>query len=139
MQQQEIPISAEEDIGTSSNGNISFFNQEMELAHTVSEIEEKFELVVEVEKEISTLMESLTTIMGVSFMHRIVENPVWAEGHSQEFDAQFLHPEVPAVVNIATLVKRAHILKEEYKELTQRLEKLGEGQRHKTNGILPLH
>jgi len=55
---------------------------------------------------------------------------LWAAVDSQEFDAQLLHHEVPAVANIATLVKRAHILKEEYKKLTQQLDQLRESQRH---------
>jgi len=30
-------------------------------------------------------------------MHRVEENPVWAAVYSQEFDAQCLHHEFPAV------------------------------------------
>jgi len=58
------------------------------------------------------------------------ENPVWAEVNSLEFDSQFLHHEVPAVVNIATLAKQAHIMKEECKELTEKLGQLREDQHH---------
>lgn len=41
---------------------------------------------------------------------RIEDNPVWREVNSHEFDSQFLHHEILAVVNITTLVTQAHTL-----------------------------
>jgi len=95
----------------------------------LSEIQEKSAQVVKLEKEISALKASLAPINGVAFMCRIEENPVWAAVDSQEFNSQFLRHELPEVVNVAILVKRAHRLKEECRELTQRLEQLRESQR----------
>jgi len=125
MSQQEIPIAAAV-FGTSSNENIIFVDQELEqrIANTTNEIEEKSIKIVKMEKEINALKVSLTPIFGVVFMRRIEENPIWAAVNSREFESQFLHHEIPAVVNIAALVKRVHTLKEECKELTQRLEQL---------------
>jgi len=66
----------------------------------------------------------------IFIIFRIEENPVWRDVGSKEFDSQFLHHEIPAVVNIATLVKRAHTLKEEKEPLTRRLEQLRDDQRN---------
>jgi len=120
-QQRQISIAAE--VTGTSNGDL---DQELEQR----ELDEKSAQLVTLENEIGALKASVTPVLGVTFMRRVEENPVWAAVDSQEFDVQFLNHEVPAVANIATLVKRAHMLKEECKELTQRLEQLRESQRH---------
>eukprot|EP00597_Dinobryon_sp_UTEXLB2267_P017846 CAMPEP_0201112128 /NCGR_PEP_ID=MMETSP0812-20130820/77056_1 /ASSEMBLY_ACC=CAM_ASM_000668 /TAXON_ID=98059 /ORGANISM="Dinobryon sp., Strain UTEXLB2267" /LENGTH=314 /DNA_ID=CAMNT_0047375387 /DNA_START=44 /DNA_END=986 /DNA_ORIENTATION=- len=131
-QQQEISIAAAEVLRIASSGEINFSDQDLQqrITTTLTDIVEKCEQVVIVENEIGTLKERLAPLLGFAFIHRVEENPVWAAVDSQEFDVQFMHHEVPAVVNIATLVKRSHILKEECKQLTQRLEQLRESQRH---------
>eukprot|EP00597_Dinobryon_sp_UTEXLB2267_P002338 CAMPEP_0170072192 /NCGR_PEP_ID=MMETSP0019_2-20121128/9896_1 /TAXON_ID=98059 /ORGANISM="Dinobryon sp., Strain UTEXLB2267" /LENGTH=285 /DNA_ID=CAMNT_0010281049 /DNA_START=48 /DNA_END=901 /DNA_ORIENTATION=- len=139
-QQQEISIAAAEVLRIASSGEINFSDQDLQqrITTTLTDIVEKCEQVVIVENEIGTLKERLAPLLGFAFIHRVEENPVWAAVDSQEFDVQFMHHEVPAVVNIATLVKRSHILKEECKQLTQRLEQLRESQRHNKNSPVEL-
>eukprot|EP00597_Dinobryon_sp_UTEXLB2267_P019407 CAMPEP_0201098110 /NCGR_PEP_ID=MMETSP0812-20130820/7163_1 /ASSEMBLY_ACC=CAM_ASM_000668 /TAXON_ID=98059 /ORGANISM="Dinobryon sp., Strain UTEXLB2267" /LENGTH=116 /DNA_ID=CAMNT_0047353365 /DNA_START=88 /DNA_END=435 /DNA_ORIENTATION=+ len=114
-QKRKISIAAEI---ITYNGDVGFFDQEME-QRIATELEKKSAHLVTLENEIGTFKASVTPVLGVAFMCRVEENPVWAAVDSQEFDVQFLNHEVPAVVNIATLVKRTHMLKEECKELTQ--------------------
>ena len=67
--------------------------------------------------------------------HRIEEDPVWSQVDSEQFDSKFLANDIPAVVNIATLVKRAHLLSVERTELEVRLGNLREDRRN--NSYLP--
>jgi len=114
-----------------SSGDTSFFDEELEqrIAIALSELEEKSAQIVTLENEIGDLKASLTPILGVAFMQRIEEDPTWVAVDSEDFDEEYLHHEIAAVANIATLVKRAYTLKEECKELTQRVEQLRESQR----------
>eukprot|EP01037_Dinobryon_pediforme_P013301 gene13301-13413_t len=63
------------------------------------------------------------------------EDPVWSTVTSKEFETKFLQNDMPAVVNIANLVKRAHTLSVERAELEERLDHLREDRRH--NNYLP--
>ena len=66
---------------------------------------------------------------------RIEEDPVWSQVDSCSFDKKFLQNDIPAVVNIATLVKRAHTLSVERVGLEKRLENLREDRQN--NSYLP--
>ena len=61
---------------------------------------------------------------------RIEEDPVWAQVSSEEFEAKFMNHEIPAVVNYATLVKKAHLLAYERAELVKQLETFKEDKRN---------
>eukprot|EP00597_Dinobryon_sp_UTEXLB2267_P015787 CAMPEP_0170113244 /NCGR_PEP_ID=MMETSP0020_2-20130122/9748_1 /TAXON_ID=98059 /ORGANISM="Dinobryon sp., Strain UTEXLB2267" /LENGTH=107 /DNA_ID=CAMNT_0010339513 /DNA_START=2047 /DNA_END=2366 /DNA_ORIENTATION=+ len=105
-QKQDTSIAAEVMGTSSSREDTSFFYQDLEhgIPNTLSELEEKSAQVVTLEKEIWALKASLVPILGLNFMHRVQQNPVWAAVDSQEFDAHFMHHEVLAVANMATLV-----------------------------------
>ena len=68
-------------------------------------------------------------------MSRIEEDPVWSQVDSDEFDSKFLRNDIPAVANIATLVKRAHLLSVERAGLEERLRNLREDRQH--NDYMP--
>ena len=73
----------------------------------------------------------------VSFisLNRIEADPTWSQVDSELFEKKFLRNDIPAVVNIATLVKRAHLLSAERYELEGRLASLREDRRH--NDFMP--
>jgi uncharacterized protein (DUF2164 family) len=70
-QQHEIPIAAEVVVGYSSNGS-SFYDQELNqrIANTLSEIQDKDNELVKVEKEINGLKTSLAPIFGEAFIRK---------------------------------------------------------------------
>jgi len=71
QKQHEIPIAAEVVVGYSSNGS-SFYDQELNqrIANTLSEIQDKDNELVKVEKEINGLTTSLAPIFGEAFIRK---------------------------------------------------------------------
>jgi len=70
QKQHEIPI-ATEVVGYSSNGS-SFYDQELNqrIANTLSEIQDKDNELVKVEKEINGLKKNLAPIFGEAFIRK---------------------------------------------------------------------
>jgi len=66
QQQHEIPIAAEVVIGS------SFYDQELDqrIVNTQSEIQDKDNQIMKIEKEINGLQTSLVPIFGVAFMRK---------------------------------------------------------------------
>ena len=71
QKQHEIPIATEVVVGYSSNGS-SFYDQELNqrIANTLSEIQDKDNELMKVEKEINGLKTSLTPIFGEAFIRK---------------------------------------------------------------------
>eukprot|EP01036_Dinobryon_divergens_P026255 gene26255-34879_t len=134
---QEIPIAVAEIVGTTTDRSQNSYDRELEqrVVSVQSELQKKSAHLEGLDTEIRTLKASLVPLLGAAFIRRIEEDPVWSDPSSEAFDNKFLCHEIPAVVNVATLVKRSHLLRDEHRELVGRLEQLRNDQRH--NNYIP--
>lgn len=136
MSHQEIPMAVAEIVSTSNKDKNSYDRElEQRIESVLTELQKNSEQVEGLDTEIRTLKTSLEPLLGCKFIRRIEEDSIWSDPTSIEFDTKFLQHEIPAVANVAILVKQSYLLKDGRRTLAHRLEQLREDQLH--NNYIP--